>query len=163
MHYCGDYSRATDFLTARPEVDKDRLGFVGISWGAITGITYVAYDPRIKAMGSMVGGGNFLGAFSAKEAIGFAVQSAQIRPREQGLLPSRCVAADEADALGDVGDGIFPLVFVFDGDVAFEVLALQFIQNCRNVRHAGAVWQVVRLDLAELVQVFQVTADDTAF
>src|SRR5439155_21002630 len=107
--------------------------------------------------------GTWSAAFSAKKAIGFAVQSAQIRPREQGLLPSRCVAADEADALGDVGDGIFPLVFVFDGDVAFEVLALQFIQNCRNVRHAGAVWQVVRLDLAELVQVFQVTADDPAF
>src|SRR5205085_7088040 len=68
MQYCGDYSRAVDFLATRPEVDKDRLGYVGISWGAITGITYVAYDPRIKAMGSMVGGGNFLGQFSAKAA-----------------------------------------------------------------------------------------------
>src|SRR5437667_8770 len=38
MHYCGDYSRAVDFLAARREVDKDRLGYVGISWGAITGI-----------------------------------------------------------------------------------------------------------------------------
>ena len=68
MHYCGDYSRAIDYLASRPEVDKDRLGYVGISWGAITGITFVAYDERIKAMGSMVGGGNFLGQFSAKEA-----------------------------------------------------------------------------------------------
>jgi dienelactone hydrolase len=68
MHYCGDYSRAVDFLASRPEVDKDKIGYVGISWGAITGITYCAYDPRIKAVGSMVGGGNFLGQFSAKEA-----------------------------------------------------------------------------------------------
>ncbi|MCI0681849.1 MAG: acetylxylan esterase [Gemmataceae bacterium] len=68
MHYCGDYSRAVDFLASRPEVDKDRLGFVGISWGAVTGIIYVAYDPRIKAMGSMVGGGNFLGLFTAEDA-----------------------------------------------------------------------------------------------
>src|SRR5262249_42907579 len=68
MHFCGDYSRAVDFLAARPEVDKERLGYVGISWGAITGITYVAYDPRIKAMGSMVGGGNFLGSYSAEAA-----------------------------------------------------------------------------------------------
>jgi dienelactone hydrolase len=68
MHYCGDYSRAVDLLSARPEVDKDRLGYVGISWGAITGIIYVAHDPRIKAMGSMVGGGNFLGLFTAEEA-----------------------------------------------------------------------------------------------
>lgn len=68
MHYCGDYSRAVDFLAARADVDKERLGYVGISWGAITGITYVAYDPRIKAMGSMVGGGNFFGLYSPKAA-----------------------------------------------------------------------------------------------
>lgn len=69
MHYCGDYSRAVDFLAARPEVNTKRLGFVGISWGAITGIIYVAHDPRIRAMGSMVGGGNFLGLYSAKQAL----------------------------------------------------------------------------------------------
>jgi len=68
MHYCGDYSRAIDLLASRPEVDRERLGYVGISWGAITGITYVAYDPRIKAMGSMVGGGNFLGSYTTKDA-----------------------------------------------------------------------------------------------
>lgn len=68
MHYCGDYSRAVDFLASRPEVDKERLGYVGVSWGAITGIIYVAHDPRIKAMGSMVGGGNFLGLFTEEEA-----------------------------------------------------------------------------------------------
>lgn len=68
MHYCGDYCRAVDFLASRPEVDKERLGYVGISWGAITGIIYVAYDSRIKAMGSMVGGGNFLGLYSPKLA-----------------------------------------------------------------------------------------------
>jgi dienelactone hydrolase len=68
MHYCGDYSRAVDFLVTRPEVDKERIGYIGISWGAITGITYVAYDSRIKAMGSMVGGGNFLGSYNDKSA-----------------------------------------------------------------------------------------------
>lgn len=68
MHYCGDYCRAVDYLETRKEVDKDRLGYVGISWGAITGITYVAYDPRIKAMGSMVGGGNFMGLYTKQLA-----------------------------------------------------------------------------------------------
>lgn len=68
MHYCGDYSRAIDFLESRDEVDKNRLGYVGISWGAITGITFVAHEPRIKVMGSMVGGGNFLGLFTPKIA-----------------------------------------------------------------------------------------------
>ncbi len=68
MHYCGDYCRAVDYLASRPEVDKNRLGYVGISWGAITGIIYVAYDPRIKAMGCMIGGGNFLGLFTPEDA-----------------------------------------------------------------------------------------------
>src|ERR1051325_794751 len=57
----GDYSRAVDYLVSRPEVNKEKLSYVGISWGAITGITYVAHDPRIKVMASLVGGGNFLG------------------------------------------------------------------------------------------------------
>jgi uncharacterized protein len=68
MHYCGDYSRAVDYLCSRKDVDRDRIGYVGISWGAITGITYCAYDERIKAVGSMVGGGNFFGLYSAKSA-----------------------------------------------------------------------------------------------
>ncbi|MEK7872316.1 MAG: hypothetical protein AAB502_00490 [Chloroflexota bacterium] len=55
-------------MEKRPEVNKERLGYVGISWGAITGIIYCAHDPRIKAIGSMVGGGNFLGLFTPEEA-----------------------------------------------------------------------------------------------
>ena len=57
----GDYSRTVDYLISRPEVDQQKLSYVGISWGAITGITFVAHDPRIKVMASLVGGGNFLG------------------------------------------------------------------------------------------------------
>jgi dienelactone hydrolase len=68
MHYCSDYSRAMDYLVNRADVDKDRIGFVGISWGAITGITYVAHEPRVKAMASLVGGGNFLGLVSTESA-----------------------------------------------------------------------------------------------
>jgi dienelactone hydrolase len=77
MHYCGDYSRAVDFLAGRPEVNRERLGYVGISWGAITGITYVAYDPRVKAMASLVGGGNFFGAYSAKSAARAAAEGSK--------------------------------------------------------------------------------------
>lgn len=57
----GDYSRTVDYLLTRDDVDRDRIGYVGISWGAITGITYAAHDPRVKVMASVVGGGNFLG------------------------------------------------------------------------------------------------------
>jgi dienelactone hydrolase len=57
----GDYSRAVDYLSQRQDVDKDRIGYAGISLGAITGLTFVAHDPRVHAMASIVGGANFLG------------------------------------------------------------------------------------------------------
>ena len=64
--YCGDYSRAVDYLLTRSDVDPQRVGYAGISWGAITGVTFVAHDPRVKAMASIVGGGNFMGFISDK-------------------------------------------------------------------------------------------------
>jgi dienelactone hydrolase len=57
----GDYSRAIDYLSQRSDVDHDRIGYAGISLGAITGLTFVAHDPRVHAMASIVGGANFLG------------------------------------------------------------------------------------------------------
>lgn len=61
LQYMGDYSRAADYLCSRKDVDKDKLSYVGISWGAITGVTYAAHDTRMKVVASMVGGGNFAG------------------------------------------------------------------------------------------------------
>ena len=57
QQHCGDYSRALDYLATRPDVDARRLGYVGFSWGAITGVTFTAHDPRVRAMTSVVGGG----------------------------------------------------------------------------------------------------------
>ncbi|MFI5378972.1 MAG: alpha/beta hydrolase family protein [Tepidisphaerales bacterium] len=57
----GDYSRAVDYLYTRDDVDRSRLVYMGISWGAITGITFAAHDERIKVVVSLVGGGNFIG------------------------------------------------------------------------------------------------------
>ncbi|MEK7865559.1 MAG: alpha/beta fold hydrolase [Planctomycetota bacterium] len=60
LQYCGDYSRAVDYMLTRDDVDGERIAFVGISWGAITGVTYAAHDPRVKAVCSILGGGGFL-------------------------------------------------------------------------------------------------------
>lgn len=73
----GDYSRAVDYLTSRPDVDQERIGYAGISLGAITGIPFVAHDSRIKAVASIVGGGNLLGMFKvpvSKDALAVAAQ-----------------------------------------------------------------------------------------
>ena len=59
--HCGDYSRAFDYLETRADVEKGQFGYMGFSWGAITGVTYVAHDPRVRCMASIVGGGNLVG------------------------------------------------------------------------------------------------------
>lgn len=61
VQYLGDYARAVDYLCSRRDVDDKRIGYVGISWGAITGIVYAAHDARVRVVVSLVGGGRFLG------------------------------------------------------------------------------------------------------
>ncbi len=63
-HYLADYARAVDYLCSLDNVDPERIAYVGISWGAITGIVYTAHDPRIRVVVSLVGGGRFLGILS---------------------------------------------------------------------------------------------------
>lgn len=60
QQHCGDYSRAFDYLATRADVDAARFGYVGFSWGAITGITFAANDERVRAMTS-IGGGSLAG------------------------------------------------------------------------------------------------------
>lgn len=91
----GDYSRAVDYLAARDDVDVGRIGYAGISLGAITGLTFVAHEPRVSAMVSIVGGANLLGTLKveidpevrkASERIDPFYHVARIAPRPLLLL-----------------------------------------------------------------------------
>src|SRR5262245_20559103 len=92
LQYCGDYSRAVDFLADQPDIDSGRIAYVGISWGAITGIPFVAHDPRVKAMGSMVGGGNFLAVAGGQSANNNDDAAAKDRPKIVSIDPVHHVA-----------------------------------------------------------------------
>ena len=50
----GDYKVAVDFLQAQPEVEASRLGYVGASMGAMTGIAFASREPRIKTLVAVV-------------------------------------------------------------------------------------------------------------
>jgi dienelactone hydrolase len=54
-----DLRRAVDFLTTRPEIDKKRLGFVGVSLGGILGGVFVADEPRVRAACLWAAGGDW--------------------------------------------------------------------------------------------------------
>ena len=55
----GDVQRAIDYMSGNPNVDKNRIGLVGMSLGSILGSITQAVDPRIKTSVLLVGGGDW--------------------------------------------------------------------------------------------------------
>jgi cephalosporin-C deacetylase-like acetyl esterase len=53
-----DLRRSIDFLESRVEIDKDRIGFFGISLGGIIGTIFSGVDKRVKAPVIALAGGN---------------------------------------------------------------------------------------------------------
>jgi hypothetical protein len=53
--------RVVDVIAARPDVDPERLGFIGISLGAIMGTVVIAAEPRLKACVLVMGGADMAG------------------------------------------------------------------------------------------------------
>lgn len=49
--------RAVSFLESRPEVDPQKLGMAGSSWGGFYATLQAGLDPRLKAVSSMFGSG----------------------------------------------------------------------------------------------------------
>lgn len=49
--------KAVSYLQSRPEVDKDRIGMAGSSWGGFYTTLMIGIDPRLKAGTSMFGSG----------------------------------------------------------------------------------------------------------
>ena len=51
-----DVRRAVDYLQTRPDVAKDRLAYMGLSWGAELAPIFLSLEPRLKAALLIVGG-----------------------------------------------------------------------------------------------------------
>ena len=55
-----DWMRVLDYLAERPEVDADRVGFVGFSMGGMRGAPFVGLDQRVKAASFCISGASTL-------------------------------------------------------------------------------------------------------
>lgn len=54
-----DLRRGVDFLATRPEVDPDRIGYLGASLGGIIGGVFIGDEPRIRTAVLWAAGGNW--------------------------------------------------------------------------------------------------------
>jgi dienelactone hydrolase len=52
-----DLQRAVDLLRAQPSVDKDRIAYVGVSYGGAMGVQFAAIEHRIRAAALVVADG----------------------------------------------------------------------------------------------------------
>jgi len=59
-----DLRRGVDLLLSRPDVAKDRLGYVGISYGGTQGGLLAGVETRIKAYALVVGNGGLVSHFT---------------------------------------------------------------------------------------------------
>jgi dienelactone hydrolase len=51
-----DLGRSIDYLQTRPDIDKDRIGYMGYSWGAGMAPLFLAVEPRLSLALLNVGG-----------------------------------------------------------------------------------------------------------
>lgn len=96
-----DLRDALSWLAARPEVDPDRLGCVGICLGGGYALRFAAFDPRVRALVTVAGGYN--DPRSMRSAMGDDGYRAILR--EQIEVTARQQQTGEIEYLPAVGDG----------------------------------------------------------
>jgi len=67
-----DLGRSLDYLETRPDIDRKKLAFYGMSLGAIDGIVLVALEDRFQTAVLLSGGFRFLRVPPEIEPINFA-------------------------------------------------------------------------------------------
>jgi dienelactone hydrolase len=66
-----DLQRAVDVLRARPNVDDERIAYLGISYGGAMGALFAGIERRIRAAALVVGDGGLVSHFTGPEDMGF--------------------------------------------------------------------------------------------
>lgn len=66
-----DLQRAVDVLRSRPNVDDDRIAYLGISYGAAMGALFVGIEERLAAAVLVVGDGGLVSHFTGPEDVGY--------------------------------------------------------------------------------------------
>ena len=94
-----DLRAAVGFLSARPDVDADRIGLLGVCLGGGYAVRAAAFDPRVRAVAGVAGGYNSPSAFA--RAMGTeAYRGVLARFVDSGDARMPAVAEDGPAAMG---------------------------------------------------------------
>ena len=66
-----DLQRAVDVLRARPNVDDDRIAYVGVSYGGAMGVLFAGIERRIKTAVLVVADGGLVSHYTGPEDVAF--------------------------------------------------------------------------------------------
>ncbi len=100
-----DIGRSIDYLESRPDIARDRLGFLGLSWGAAMAPLFLALEPRIKAA-VLLGPGFFMqAALPEADPVNFAprvrMPVLMLNGRFDFLISDRQLAGTDVQAARD--------------------------------------------------------------
>jgi dienelactone hydrolase len=86
-----DLRRTIDYLETREDIDKDRIAYVGLGWGAQVGPVMIATEPRIKTGILLLGGIGPSRRHPACDPINFAprvtVPMLMLNTRDDSIFP----------------------------------------------------------------------------
>ena len=90
-----DVRRTVDVLAARPEIDSERIGVMGISLGGILAATAAESDPRIDRAVLLLAGGDLLPViYHANETRGFGDRLRRLSPERRAEIERAIQAVD---------------------------------------------------------------------
>jgi dienelactone hydrolase len=84
-----ELQRAVDLLVARPDVDADRLGYLGVSYGGAMGALFVGIERRLKPGVLVVADGGLVSHFTGPEDGGvfYGLTCTQLRRWFESMVP----------------------------------------------------------------------------
>ena len=87
-----DVLRTVDYLETREDIDKERIAFLGFSWGANRGVLTCAAEPRLKVGILRCGGATYADILGWARRVTIPIQMVngrydEIFPLEQSQVP----------------------------------------------------------------------------
>lgn len=105
----GDVSAVIDWAGAQTPADLDRVGVVGISYGAGVGLLAAAEDPRIKAVSAMSAWTDLMGSLDPNDTVAAQAAAALLLIGDLTSKPSAEMRKAQNDFLAGDIDAIKPL------------------------------------------------------